>query len=180
MSFLDAYIGYNQIPMNPEDTTHTAFVTQKGLFCYRVIPFGLKNAGATYQCLMNKMFTKYLGRTIKVYIDDMVIKSKEADQHLRDIDECFQVLRYYKMKLNPTKCAFGVSSRQFLGHIVTKRGIEANPTQLQSIFGLDTLKSVREVQRLTRKIATLSRFISRMLDRCEPFFKSIKKITPSL
>ena len=77
---------------------------------------------------MNKMFTKQLGRIIEVYIDDMVIKSKEACQYLRDIDECFQVIRYYKMRLNPTKCAFGVSSGQFLGHIFIKRGIEANPT----------------------------------------------------
>ena len=131
MSFLDAYSGYNQIPMNLEDRIHTTFITQNGMFCYRVMPFGLKNAGVTYQRLMNKMFTKQLGRIIEVYIDDMVIKSKEADQHLRDIDECFQVLWHYKMRLNPTKCAFGVSSRQFLGHIVTKRGIEANPTQLE-------------------------------------------------
>ena len=145
MSFLDAYSGYNQIPMNPEDKVHTAFVTQKGLFCYRMMPFDLKNVGATYQRLMNKMFTKQLGRIIEVYIDNVVIKSKEADKHLRDIDECFQVLRCYKMWLNLAKCAFGVSSRQFLGHIVTKRGIMANPTQLQSIFGLNTRKSVREV-----------------------------------
>ena len=82
MSFLDAQFDYNQIPMNPEDRIHTAFVTQKGMFCYRMMPFGLKNAGATYQCLINKMFTKQLGRIIEVYIDDMVIKSKEADQHL--------------------------------------------------------------------------------------------------
>ena len=180
MSFLDAYSDYNQIPMNPEDRIHTAFVTQKGMFCYRVMPFGLKNAGATYQRLMNKMFTKQLGRIIEVYIDDMVIKSREANQHLRDIDECFQVLRYYKMRLNHVKCAFGVSSGQFLGHIVTKRGIEANPTKFQSISGLDTPKFMREVQRLTGKIATLSRFISRMSDRYEPFFKSIKKNTSSL
>ena len=82
MSFLDVYSGYSQIPMNPEDRVHTALVTQKGMFCYRVISFGLKNAGATYQRLMNKMFTKQVGRIIEVYIDDMVIKSKEADQHL--------------------------------------------------------------------------------------------------
>ena len=82
MSFLDAYSGYNQIPMNTEDRVHTAFVMQKGIFCYRVMPFGLKNARATYQRLMNKMFTKQLSRIIEVYIDDMVIKSKEADQHL--------------------------------------------------------------------------------------------------
>ena len=84
------------------------------------------------------------------------------------------------MRLNPAKCAFGVSSGQFLGHIVTKRGIEANLTQLQSISGLNTLKSVREVQMLIEKITALSRFISRMSDRCEPFFKSIKKNTSSL
>ena len=166
--------------MNPKDRIHTAFITHKVLFCYRVMPFGLKNTGATYQRLMNKMFIKQLGRIIKVYIDDMVIQSKEADQHFWDIDECFQVIRYYKMWLNPAKCAFGVSSRQFLGHIVTKLGIEANPTQLESIFGLDTPKFVRDVERLTGKIAILSRFISRMLDRCEPFFKSIKKNTSSL
>ena len=84
------------------------------------------------------------------------------------------------MRLNPAKCAFGVSSGQFLGHIVTKRGIEANPTQLESISSLDKPQSMRDVQRLTRKIATLSRFILRMSDRCEPFFKSIKKNTLSL
>ena len=110
----------------------------------------------------------------------MVIKSKEVDQHLRDIDECFQVLRHYKMQLNPAKCVFGVSSGQFLGHIITKRGIEANPTKLESISGLDTPKSVRDVQRLTKRITALSIFISRMSDRCEPFFKSIKKNTSCL
>ena len=82
--------------------------------------------------------------------------------------------------MNPAKCAFGVSSGQFLGHIVTKRRIEANPTQLQSISGLDTPKSVREVQRLIGKIVAMSTFISRMSDRCEPSFKSIKKNTSSL
>ena len=166
--------------MNLEDWIHTAFVTQNGLFYYKVMPFGFKNAGATYQCLMTKMFTKQLGRIIEVYINDMVIKSKEVDQHLWDIDKCFQVLRFYKMRLNPTKCAFGVSFGKFLGHIVTKHGIEANPTELQSIFGLDAPKSVREVQRLIGKIAILSRFILRMLDRCESFFESIKKNTSSL
>ena len=84
------------------------------------------------------------------------------------------------MRLNPAKCAFDVSFGQFLGHIVTKRGIEANPTQLESISGLDTPKFLRDVQRLTGKIATLNRFISRMSDRCEPFFKSIKKNTSFL
>ena len=77
MSFFDAYSGYNQIPMNPDDRIHTEFITEKGMFCYRVMLFGLKNAGPTYQCLMKKMFTKQLGRIIEVYIDDMAIKSRE-------------------------------------------------------------------------------------------------------
>ena len=180
ISFLDTYYDYNQIPMNPDDRIHTVFITEKGLFCYRMMLFGLNNAGAIYQRLMTKMFTKQLGRIIEVYINDMVIKSRETDQHLRDIEECFQVLRYYKMWLNPAKCAFGVSSGQFLGHIVTKCGIEANPTQLESISSLDTPKYVRDVHRLTRKIASLSMFISRISNRYEPFFKSIKKNTSSL
>ena len=92
----------------------------------------------------------------------------------------FKSFWFYKMWLNPTKYAFGVSSGQFLEHIVTKRGIEANPMQLKSIFGLDTPKSMRDVQRLTEKIVALSRFVLRMLDRCEPFFKSIKKNISSL
>ena len=84
---------------------------------------------------MNKMFTKQLGRIIKVYIDDMVIKSKEADQHLRDIDECFQVLRHYKMRLNLAKCAFGVSSGQFLGHIVTNVALKLIRCNYNSFMG---------------------------------------------
>ena len=100
-----------------------------------VIPFGLKNAGGTYPRLMNKMSTRQLGRIIEVYIDNMVIKSKEADQYLWDMDECFQVIRHYKMRLNPAKYAFGVFSGQLLGHIVTKRGIKVNPTNYNPSLG---------------------------------------------
>lgn len=136
MSFLDAYLRYNQISMNKDDHIHTTFTTERGLFCYKIMLFRLKNAGANYQRLMNKMFANQLGWIIEVYIDDMVIKSKEAVDHLWDIEECFQVLRHYRMSLNPTKCAFGVSSGQFLGHIVSKQGIEANPTQVESLSRL--------------------------------------------
>ena len=89
MSFLEAYSHYNQIPMHPLDRVHTAFTTKKGLYCYKVMPFRLKNAGATYQRLMNKMVMKRIGRMMEVYIDNMVIKSRETNQHLQDIDECF-------------------------------------------------------------------------------------------
>ena len=170
MSFLDAYSGYNQISLFEEDQIHTAFVTEWGLYYYKHMPFGLKNAGATYQRLMNKMFAGLLGKTMEVYIDDMVVKSKKASDHLRHLTESFQVLRHYRMRLNPKKCAFGVSSGQFLGHIVSRRGIEANPTQLSSVAEIQRPSTIRDIQRLTGKIATLSRFVSKMSDRCKPFF----------
>ena len=96
--------------MNREDIIHTAFVTERGIYCYKVMPFGLKNAGATYQRLISKMFLRLMGETVEAYIDDMVIKSRRAQNHIRDANEVFEVFRKFRMKLNPLKCAFGVSS----------------------------------------------------------------------
>ena len=127
LSFMDAYSGYNQIRMYGPDELKTAFTTDRGLFCYQVMPFGLKNAGATYQRLVNQMFAKQIGKTMEVYVDDMLVKSLEAPDHVKDLEETFALLRKYKMKLNPNKCAFGVQSGKFLGFIVNRRGIEANP-----------------------------------------------------
>lgn len=97
------------------------------------MPFGLKNAGATYQRLVNRMFAKQIGKRVEVYIDDMLVKSQKAEQHLEHLTEAFDVLRKYNMKLNPAKCSFGVSSGKFLGYLVTKRGIEADPDQIRAI-----------------------------------------------
>ncbi|KAK1575844.1 hypothetical protein Q3G72_008838 [Acer saccharum] len=131
LSFMDAYSGYNQILMHPDDQEKTAFVTERGIFCYKVMPFGLKNAGATYQRLVNKMFAKMLGSTMEVYIDDMLVKSLVAQQHIDHLRQSFDVLDQYGMKLNPTKCSFGVSSGKFLGYLVSQRGVEANPDQIR-------------------------------------------------
>lgn len=111
MSFLDAYSGYNQIRMNKKDRIHMAFIAERGLFCYKVMPFGLKNAGATYQRLISKMFFELIETTVEAYIDDMVIKSKKANDHVKDAAKVFEIFRRFRMKLNPLKCAFGVSSR---------------------------------------------------------------------
>ncbi|KAL5567021.1 hypothetical protein UlMin_030185 [Ulmus minor] len=110
LSFMDAFSGYNQILMHPDDQEKTAFITERGIFCYKVMPFGLKNAGATYQRLVNKMFADYLGNTMEVYIDDMLVKSLLAEQHLDHLRQAFEVLQKYGMKLNPTKCSFGVAA----------------------------------------------------------------------
>ena len=118
LSFMDAYLGYNQISMHVADQEHTSFQTDKGIYCYVVMPFGLKNAGATYQRLVNRMFRAQLGRNMEVYIDDMLVKSKTSREHSNDLAEAFAVIRKYGMKLNPKKCTFGVASGKFLGFIV--------------------------------------------------------------
>ena len=119
LSFMDAFSGYNQIKMNEEDQEKTSFVTSKGLFCYKVMSFGLKNAGATYQRLMNKIFMHQIGRNVQVYVDDMLVKSLRENDHLDDLQETFDTLWSYNMKLNQSKCVFGVTVGKFLGFMVS-------------------------------------------------------------
>ena len=116
---MDAFSGYNQIRMYEADQEKMSFVTSQGLFCYKVMPFGLKNAGATYQRLMNKMFTRQIGRNVQVYMDDMLVKSRKEEDYLADLKETFDTLRSFNMKLNPEKCAFGVTAGKFLGFMVS-------------------------------------------------------------
>ncbi|KAI3767600.1 hypothetical protein L2E82_17847 [Cichorium intybus] len=129
--FLDAYKGYHQIQMKKEDEEKTTFYTDRGTFCYQKMPFGLKNAGATYQRLIDQLFRNQNGRNIEVYVDDMVIKSPEATTLMADIEETIKTLEKEKMKLNPTKCAFGVEEGQFLGYYVTNQGVLPNPAKVQ-------------------------------------------------
>ena len=112
--------------MDEADQEKMSFVTSQGLFCYKVMPFGLKNAGATYQRLVNHMFRPRIGRIMELYVDDMLVKSLDEGKHLDDLQETFGTLRQYNMKLNLSKCAFGVSLGKFLGFMVSHRGIEAN------------------------------------------------------
>ena len=139
------------------------------------MPYGLKNAGATYQRLVNRMFQKKMGTTMEVHIDDMMVKSTTAEFHIANLSEAFQILRNYNMKLNPTKCAFGVSAEKFLGFIVNHRGIEANPDKIKAVLDMPSPSGIKEVQRLTGRIAALSRFVSRASDKCQPFFQVLKK-----
>ena len=175
LSFMDAFSGYNQINMDPDDQEKTSFVKGQGTYCYRVIPFGLKNVGATYQRLVNNMFHKQIGASMEVYIDDMLVKSTTAKLHLAHLSEAFQILREYNMKLNPAKCAFGVSTGKFLGFIVNNRGIEENPDKIKAVLDMSPPSNIKEVQRLIGRIATLSRFISKASDKCQPFFQVLKK-----
>ena len=166
LSFMDAFSSYNQISMDPDDQEKTSFVTAQGTYCYRVMPFGLKNKGATYQRLVNRMFQKQIGTSMEVYIDDMLVKSTTAEFHIAHLSEAFQILRSYNMKLNPAKCAFGVSAGKFLGFIVNRRGIEANPDKIKVVLDMPSPSGIKEVQRLTRRIGALSRFVSIASDKC--------------
>ena len=139
------------------------------------MPFGLKNVGATYQRLMNKMFTHQIGRNVQVYVDDMLVKSLHEVDHLDDFRETFDTLRLFNMKLNPNKYTFGVTAGKFLGFMVSQRGIEVNPEKVRAIMELEPPKMVKEVQSLNGKIAALNRFISRATDRCLPFFRTLRK-----
>ena len=146
LSFLDAFLGYHQIPMHPLNAKKTAFITPHGLFYYNVMPFGLKNVGETYQRLVTKMFRPLLRKTMEVYIDDMLVKSKERPDHAGHLQEAFELMRAYGMKLNPSKCAFGISAGRFLGFMVTQKGIEANPAQLKAILESPAPTSRKGVQ----------------------------------
>ncbi|CAL9016033.1 unnamed protein product [Prunus brigantina] len=175
LSFMDAYSGYNQILMHDDDKAKTSFIIERGTYCYKVMPFGLKNAGATYQRLVNKIFKEQIGKTMEVYVDDMLVKAPKHADHLKNLTEAFSLLRQYRMKLNPSKCTFGVSSDRFLGYLVTQRGIEAHPRQIKAILEMKSPSTVKEIQSLMGRAAALNRFLSRSTDKCKPFFKALKK-----
>ena len=136
MSFLDAFQDYHQIPLALDDQEKTAFVTPVGNYHYKVMPFGLKNAGSTYQRMTTRMFESLLGKNMEIYIDDMVLKSKKASEHLGDLQVVFEILRSCKLHLNASKCSFGVGSGKFLGYMVTHRGIKVNPDQIKAITNM--------------------------------------------
>lgn len=175
LSFMDVFSGYNQIQMAEVDQEKTSFITDRGLYCYKAMPFGLKNAGDTYQRLVNKMFEKQIGRNVEVYVNDMLVKSVQASDHISDLRKTFDTLRRYEMKLNPTKYAFGVSFGKFLGYLVSQRGIEANPEKVRAVLEMQPPRTTKQLQQLTGRIAALNRFISRSTDKCLPFFKTLKK-----
>ena len=175
LSFMDAFSGYNQRKMDEVDQEKTSFVTSQGLFCYEVMPFGLKNAGATYQRLVNHMFCPQIGQNVEVYVDDMLVKSLDKGKHLDNLQETFDTLRWYNMKLNPSKCAFGVALGKFLEFMVSHRGIEANLEKIKAILDMKSPQNIKEVQSLTGRVAALNRFVSKATDKCLPFFRVLKK-----
>jgi len=133
-SFMEGFSGYNQIKMAPKDMKKTTFVTLWGTFCYKVMSFGLKNAGATYQRAMVVLFQDMMHKEIKVYKDDMIAKSRTEEEHLVNLQKLFEQLRKYQLRLNPVKCTFGVKSGKLLGFVVSQKGIEVDPDKVKAIL----------------------------------------------
>ena len=160
--------------MHVPDQENTSFIIDRGLYIYKVMPFELKNAGVTYQCLVNMMFKEQISKTMEVYVDDRLVKSKVTSDHVAHLSDTFNILRTYYMKLNPLKCAFGATSAKFLGVMVNLQGIEANPEMIQALIDIRSPSKTKEVQSLTGRVAALNRFISKATNNCLPFFDSLK------
>lgn len=152
---MDAYNGYHQISMAKEDIPKTTFVTDDGIYCYTCMPFGLKNVGVEFQESMNRAFKGLIGKTVKVYVDNIIIKLKDKNIAIADLREVFDRLCKIGMELNPKKCTFSVSSGRCLGYVVSQREIEANLVKIKVIQEMPEPKTVKDVQSLAEKMASL-------------------------
>jgi ribonuclease HI len=174
MSLLDCFSGYHQIYMKEEDMASTSFITPFGTYCFISMPEGLKNAGSTFSHLTKTVLESQVGRNIFTYVDDIVVTSKNKEDHLADLAETFTNMRDARLRLNPKKCVFGVGQGKILGYLVSHRGIKANPTKIQAIINMTPPQSTRYVQRLTCRLVALNRFISKSVERSLPFLKTLR------
>ncbi|KAA3486017.1 Retrovirus-related Pol polyprotein from transposon 17.6 [Gossypium australe] len=164
-SFMDGFFGYNQIKMHSKDMEKTIFVTMWGTFCYKVMPFGLKKAGAMYQRPMVTLFHDMMHKEIDVYVDDMIAKSIMGKEHVQVLRKLFLRLKKFQLKLNPVKYTFGARSGKLLGFVVSEKGIEINP---------DKVKAIQELP-LPRRLNYITHFISQLTEKCNPIFRLLKK-----
>ena len=160
LCFLDAFSGYHQIKIAVEDVEKTAFLTPCGVYCYTCESFGLRNVDATFQRLMHITLGQQLERNAEAYVDDIVVKSREARTLIQDLEETFASLRQVDLRLNPEKCVFGVPSGKLLGFLVSHRGIEANLEKVKAIKDMSPPQTLREMRKLAGRVTTLERFIS--------------------
>ena len=174
-SFMDGFSGYNQIKMAPEDMEKPTFVTQWGTFCYKVMPFELKNAGATYQRAMVALFHDMIHHEIEVYVDDMIARSQTEEEHLDHLQKLFDRLKLYKLRLNPNKCTFGVRSGKLLGFVVSDKGIQVDPANVKAIQEMPDPCTEKEDRGFLGRMNYIAQFISHLTTTCDLIFKLLKK-----
>jgi hypothetical protein len=173
---LDCYSGYHQIALHPYDEDKTAFITPHDIYFYKVMTFGLKNAGATYQKAIQKCLKLQIRKNVEAYVEDVVVKTTEEDKLIVNLPETFANLREFQWKLNPTKCVFGVPSGLLLGFMDGHRGIEANPAKVDAISNMARPPNKKDVMKLTGMMAALGHFISKLGEKGLPVFKLLKKL----
>jgi hypothetical protein len=161
--------------MAKEDEEKTAFITPHGVYYYVCMPFGLRNAGATFQRLMHKALGAQMGRNAEAYVDDIVIKTREGHTFIEDLEGTFANMRKVNIKLDPAKCAFGIPLGKLLGFLLSHHGIEANPDKVKAIKEMHPPHSLKEMQHLAGCMAALGRFIARSGEKALPFFKLMKR-----
>jgi hypothetical protein len=171
ISFMDGNAGYNQFFMAVEDVSKTAFRCSGhiGLFQWIVMTFGMKNAGSTYQRAMNYIFHELIGKIVEIYIDDVVIKSLDHESHLDNVRKTLECTRKHGLKMNPNKCAFGVSAGEFLGFLVHEGGIGVGKKSMKAIDEVVPPTSLKELQSLLGKISFVRRFISSLSQKVLSF-----------
>ena len=157
---MDGFSGYKQINMAPEDMEKATFITLQGTFCYKVMSFGLKNAGATYQRAMVALFHDMMHKEIEVYVDDMIAKSRTEEEHLVNLQKLFGRLRKYRLRLNPRKCTFEVKSGKLLGFVFSQRGIEVDPDKVKVILEMPETRTEKKVRGFLGRLNYIARFIS--------------------
>lgn len=161
--------------MHPNDQEKTSFMTKRGISCYKVMPFRLMNASAIYEWLVTKMSRKQIGKTMEVYINDMLVKSVKAEDHLEHLRQIFNIIERYIMRLNPNKSTFGDAIGLFLVYVIPKRRIEANLSQNKALVDMLSPHTKKEVMKLNGRAVALSYIISRSSNRCHKFFNILKR-----
>jgi hypothetical protein len=174
LSLLDMFSGYHQIRVRREDEEKTSFITPFETFCFLRMPEGLKNAGCTFSRMIAIVHHPQLRRNILASVDDIVVKSIQRRDHIGDLAETFTNLRAVNLRLNPEKCVFDIHKGKILGCLVSTKGIEANPDKIKALIQMQDLVSVKDVQKLTGRVAALNRFIPRAAERSLPFFQVLR------
>ena len=174
-SFVDGFDEYNQIRMAPREAEKTAFRTPMGNFYYTVMPFGLKNACATYQREMMVIFYNMMHQELEDYVDDIVVKSRRREEHFHALKRVFERCRAFKIRKNPLKCAFGVSSGKFLGFLVHSKGIDVDSAKATAIATMRPSATVKELKSFLGKVLYIRRFIPGLASITSAFTKLLRK-----
>jgi len=174
-SFMDGYSGYNQIYMAAKDAEKTAFKTPIGNFYYTVMPFSLKNTGATYQCTMTAILHDMMHKKMEDYVDDIVVKSKTRVGHFQVLEQVFERCRMYKLHTNSLKCIFRVFTRKFMGFLVHHRGISIDPAKATAIATIKRPITIRELKSFLRRVSYIRRFVPGLASVTSELSKLLKK-----